>query len=153
MNPKKAYPKKYVLDAFEQQIEDEIERGEWKPLSPQRREEIIEAAKRPPIVHRGGARPGAGRKPTGKKTRRKGVYLNILPETVKALEAAAGGRRGMGAVGQETTPGLHGFFLCPLPVRRKTTYTSCTPRACQSIILLKQTKRKLIRYLLSETPL
>ena len=90
-------PKKKLT--AESDIESVLAEGGWKPVPGAEKKALEEAIRRSAQIRRhGGVRPGAGRKPSGKKSPRKGVYLNILPETVKALELEAGGRRGMGAV-------------------------------------------------------
>jgi hypothetical protein len=69
----------------------------WKPAPASERRRFQEIARNTMVEIRkkhGGARPGAGRKPSG----RKATFLNLLPETLAVLEREAGGRRGMGAV-------------------------------------------------------
>jgi len=88
-------PRKDILSPLEQRIEDEIGRGEWKPVSEKEKAEFLAALGRKVASLRGGPRPNAGRKPLGN------VHLgvNIKPETRAVLIEAAGGKsRGIGAV-------------------------------------------------------
>ncbi|HEY8965841.1 MAG TPA: hypothetical protein VIM58_05325 [Candidatus Methylacidiphilales bacterium] len=91
-------PKKIELDAFEQGIEDSIERGEWKPVSKAKKAELmakLRLAHENLLKGRGGPRPNAGRKALGHVR----LGLNVKPETRAFLLAEAGGKaRGMGAV-------------------------------------------------------
>ncbi len=89
--------KKIKLDAYEQGIEDSVDRGEWKPVSPAKKAELLAKFRE---AHenlkkgRGGPRANAGRKPLG----RIHLTVNIKPETRALLVREAGGSVGMGAV-------------------------------------------------------
>jgi len=89
--------KKIKLDAYEQSIEDSVDQGGWKPVSPAKKAELlakVREAYQNLKKGRGGARPNAGRKPLG----RIHLTVNIKPETRALLVREAGGSVGMGAV-------------------------------------------------------
>ena len=86
--------KKIKLTAFERQIEEEVERGEWKPVPEKEKAEMLAALRRKVESIRGGVRLGAGRKALGHIP----TSLSLKPETRTYLIKAAGGSRGMGAV-------------------------------------------------------
>jgi len=91
-------PKKLTLDAFEQSIEESVDKGGWKPVTGKEKAELmakLNLAHENLLKGRGGPRPNAGRKPLGN------VHLgvNVKPETRAVLIEAAGGKaRGIGAV-------------------------------------------------------
>ena len=87
--------KKIILTALEKQIEQELERGEWKPVSAERTAEIVAMAKKAQAKRaaHGGVRAGSGRKRLGHVP----TLLNLKQETRDYLRKS-GGARGMGAV-------------------------------------------------------
>jgi len=71
----------------------------WVSVSPERMKEIQEAARRPPIIRRGGARPGAGRKPLSAYKRRVAISVTVTPKTARWLrKLARDSKRSLGAV-------------------------------------------------------
>ena len=71
----------------------------WVSVSDERVKEIMEAAKRPPMIHHGGARPGAGRKPLSPKVRRVAISAMVAPKTAQRLrKLARDSKRSLGAV-------------------------------------------------------
>ena len=89
--------KRIVLSEEERKFEEEYDRGEWKPVSPAKKAELlakVREAYQNLKKGRGGARPNAGRKPLG----RIHLTVNIKPETRALLLREAGGSVGMGAV-------------------------------------------------------
>ncbi|HEY8965527.1 MAG TPA: hypothetical protein VIM58_03730 [Candidatus Methylacidiphilales bacterium] len=79
--------KKIVLTPEEEKIEGFIERGELRFLPAEEVAKYVEAAKRSAIVRRGGARPGAGRKPL--PVRRVALSCMVSSETMRDLRAFA----------------------------------------------------------------
>ncbi len=95
MTPKT--PKKIVLSPAEQEIENLIERGELTAVSPAKKKELMakfHAAYKNLKKGRGGARKGAGRKPSGRVR----LFTQVKPETLAILQRKARGNRGIGLV-------------------------------------------------------
>ncbi|MDE1170884.1 MAG: hypothetical protein PW734_06725 [Verrucomicrobium sp.] len=83
--------KKFKLTAEERRIEEEVLRGEWKPASAKSKAALLEAASRKVAeIRRGGARPGAGRKPKPVDLLRVPLSCRVKPTTLRKLRARVG---------------------------------------------------------------
>ena len=86
--------KNQKLSAYEKAVDASVERGEWQPVTDAARlAEITEGLARlrdERAAKRGGARPGAGRKPKDTLP----VSLRLTPEAREKLKKLAKGRPG-----------------------------------------------------------
>jgi len=90
-------PMKKITDKTD--LESLLEEPGWKSAPSKRLKEIQSAAKRNLSSRRGGARPGAGRKPLPAKARRVTISAMVAPQTAQWLRVMAqNSHRSLGAV-------------------------------------------------------